>query len=232
MPQAPAFAADRPSPGALRAAGAMYLAIIALGLFGEAYVRGTLVVPGQALATLQAISAQPGLWRLGVAGDLLMHLLDVPVTVLLYLLLRPAGRNLALLATAFNLVQTAVLATNKLTLVLPLFLLDGTGAMGAFSPEQQAALLRLGLQAHAHGFAIGLLFFGVTCALRGWLIWRSGLLPRALGVLLLVAGAGYVTNSTALLLWPPLAGTLFPWVLLPALAAETWLALWLLTRRA
>lgn len=221
-----------PSPAQLRTAGAMYLAIIALGLFGEIVVRGTLVVPGAAPATLAAIAAQPGLWRLGVAGDLLMHLLDVPVMLLLYRLLRPAGPGLALLATAFNAVQTAVLALNKLTLLLPLMLLDGSGAMGAFTLEQRAALLRLALQAHNHGFAIGLVFFGITCTLRGWLVWRGSAVPRWLGPLLLAAGVGYVVNSAALLLWPALASLLFPWVLLPAFVAELSLALWLVTRSA
>lgn len=220
-----------PSPAQLRLAGALYLAIIGLGLFGEAVVRGTLVVPGQPAATLAAMAAQPGLWRLGLAGDLLMHVLDVPVMVVLYGLLRPAGRGLALLATAFNAVQTAVLAGNKLTLVVPLMLLDGSGSMAAFTLEQRAALLRLALQAHAHGFAIGLLFFGIACALRGWLVWRGSVVPRWLGPLLLAAGAGYVVNSAALLLWPALASVLFPYVLAPAFVAELSLALWLLTQR-
>ena len=95
-----------------RIAGIFYLAIILLGMFGELYVRGTLVVSGDAAATSAAISASPLLWRAGIAGDLLMHVFDVPVTVVLYYLLRPVSRSLALLATLVNLVQTAVLVAN------------------------------------------------------------------------------------------------------------------------
>ena len=92
-----------------RIGGVLYLAIIVLGLFGEAFVRGTLVVSGDATATASAIAASESLWRAGLAGDLLMHVFDVPVIVVLYLLLRPVSESLALLATFFNLIQTAVL---------------------------------------------------------------------------------------------------------------------------
>jgi hypothetical protein len=213
-----------------RLAGVLYLAIIGLGLFGEMVVRGSLVVPGDAAATLGNIAAAPGLWRAGIVGDLLMQVCDVPVIVIFYLLLRPVHRGLALFATLINLVQTAVLVANKLTLMLPLFLADGAGYLGAFSMAQRAALSQLAIRAHGHGFAIGLIFFGFACLAHGWLIHRSGLLPRVLGVLLAVAGVSYLLNSGALLLAPKLADALFPWVLLPAFVGELSLALWLTFR--
>lgn len=213
-----------------RVAGVLYLAIIVLGLFGEAFVRGTLVVPGQAGATAKAIADSPLLWRAGLAGDLLMHVLDVPVIVVFYLLLRPVNAGLALLATLLNLVQTAVLATNKLTLVVPLLLLGQGAHLAAFTPEQLHAFTRLAIQAHGYGFGIGLVFFGFACVVRGHLIARCGFLPRGLGVLLQVAGLCYLANSVALLLAPDLANLLFPWVLLPAFVAELALSLWLIVR--
>ncbi len=213
-----------------RVAGVLYLAIIVLGLFGEAVVRGTLVVPGHASATAGAIAASPGLWRAGIAGDLLMHVLDVPVIVIFYLLLRPVNQGLAVLATLLNLVQTAVLATNKLTLVLPLLLLGGGAHLAAFTPEQLHAVTRLSIQAHGYGFGIGLVFFGFACLVRGHLIARCGFLPRGLGVLLQIAGLCYLVNSAALLLAPAWAGWLFPGVLVPAFVAELALSLWLIVR--
>jgi flagellar biosynthesis protein FliR len=77
----------------------MYLAIIGLGLFGEAAVRGSLVVAGDAAATASNIIASQSLWRTGIATDLLMHVLDVPLIVFFYLLLKPVSYPLALLAT-------------------------------------------------------------------------------------------------------------------------------------
>ncbi|MBH9578531.1 DUF4386 domain-containing protein [Inhella proteolytica] len=214
----------------LRWAGACYLAIIALGLWGEAFVRASLVVPGDAAATAQQIAAHPLLWRSGLVGDFLMQVLDIPVIVMMWRLLRPVNEPLALTATALNLVQTCVLVANRVQLLLPLDAVSGPMA-AAFPPAQREALALLAVQLHGQGFGIGLIFFGFACLIRGALIAHSRLLPPVLGWLLALAGVGYLLNSFALLLWPPLAAQLFPWVLMPALVGETALALHLLLRR-
>lgn len=211
-----------------RIAGFLYLAIIVLGMFGELYVRGTLIVPGDAAATSAAIAASPLLWRAGIAGDLLIQVLDVPVIVIFYYLLRPVSRGLALFATLINLVQTAVLVMNKLNLLVPLFLLENSGYLTAFTPEQLHALPSLAIKAHGYGFAIGLIFFGVACLVRGYLIFKSTYLPKVVGVLMAIAGVSYLVNSFALLLAPSLAAALFPGVLMPALVGELALTLWLI----
>lgn len=210
-----------------RIGGVLYLAIIALGLFGEAFVRGTLVVSGDATATASAIAASESLWRAGLAGDLLMHVFDLPVIVVLYLLLRPVSESLALLATLFNLIQTAVLVANKLNLLAPILLLGSAGGLGAFSPEQLHALSYLAIKAHGYGFGVGLIFFGFACLLRGYLVFKSGYFPRILGWLIALAGLCYLVNSFALLLAPAFASALFPLVLVPAFVGELCFALWL-----
>lgn len=213
-----------------RAGGLAYLGIILLGLFGEAYVRGTLVVPGDGQATAANIANAPGLWRAGLAGDLLMHVLDVPLIVLLYLLLRPVSHGLALIATVFNVIQTAVLAANKLTLLAPLLLVSGSVASSQMPPQVLGSLTALATSMHGHGFGVGLVFFGLSCLIRGYLMFKSTYFPPVLGVLLAAAGASYLVNSTALLLAPELASALFPWVLVPALVGELALSLWLIVR--
>ena len=213
-----------------RIAGILYLGIIVLGMFGELYVRGTLVVPGDAAATSAAISASPLLWRAGIAGDLLMHVFDVPVIVVLYYLLRPVSRSLALFATLANLVQTAVLAANKMTLLIPLLLLESSNYLTTFSPEQLHALSYLAIKAHGYGFGIGLIFFGVACLVRGYLIFKSAYLPKILGVLMATAGLSYLVNSFALLLAPSFAAAIFPAVLMPAFVGELALTLWLIVK--
>lgn len=213
-----------------RVAGVLYLAIIALGLFGEVMVRGTLFVPGDAAATASRIAGSPLLWRAGIVGDLLMQVLDVPVIVIFYVLLRPVSESLALFATWINLVQTAVLAANKLNLLVPVLLLGDAGHLKAFSPEQLHALSYGAIQLHGFGLGIGLVFFGFACLATGWLILRSGYLPRTLGVLMLLAGLSYLVNSLALLLAPSLATWLFPGVLVPAFIGEMSLCLWLMVK--
>jgi hypothetical protein len=214
----------------LRLAGLCYLAIIALGMFTEVFVRGSLVVAGDAAATARNIAAQPQLWRLGLAADLLMQVLDVPVIVVLWRLLRPVNETLALTATGLNLVQTAVLVANRVQLLAALDLLTTPAVTDAFLPGQREALSMLAVSLHGQGFGIGLIFFGVACVIRGALIAKSGVLPRVLGWGLVVAGAAYLVNSLALLLAPDVAKLLFPAVLLPAFVGELAFALWLALR--
>jgi Domain of unknown function (DUF4386) len=211
-----------------RVGGLMYLAIIFLGLFGEAMVRESVVVSGNAEATLQNLKASQMLWRLSIVGDLAMHILDVPLIVIMYYLLKPVDRLLALVATVANVVQTAVLAANKLTLVVPLLLLQKHGDILASTWE--ATLSFLAIRLHGYGFGIGLLFFGVACLVRGYLVFRSTYFPRTLGVLLALAGLAYLVNSVALLLAPAVAATLFPAILAPALVGEGAFCLWLLVK--
>lgn len=205
----------------------MYLAIIGLGLFGEVFVRNSLVVGGDAAATASRILGSQFLWRVGISSDLLMHVLDVPLIVFFYLLLKPVNAQLSLLATVFNIVQTCVLVINKLALVAALNL--ARLSVGAQGSADLPSLSLLAVHLHSHGFGIGLIFFGFTCLVRGYLVVRSGYVPKALGVLLLAAGVGYLLNSFALLLHPPLAAAMFPMVLLPALVAELALAIWLVS---
>jgi len=213
-----------------RLAGVLYLAIILFGLFGELFARGRLVVSGDALATANAILSAQSLWRAGIVGDLLMHVCDVPVILVFYLLLRPVSEGLALLATLINLIQTAVLVANKLNLLVPLFLLNDASYLKAFSLEQLHALSYLAVKAHGYGFGIGLVFFGFACLVRGYLIWRSGFFPRLLGLLLFIAGLSYLTNSFALLLAPSIASSIFPAVLVPAFVGELSVCLWLIVK--
>jgi hypothetical protein len=214
----------------VRAAGLAYLVIIACGLFGEMGVREWLVDWNDAAATARNLRAESGLWRLGIATDLLMHMCDVLVFVVLYLVLRPVHRPLALIALTANIVQTAVLAASKLFLLAPLFLLADKAYLAALAPGQAEALALVALRLHGHGFAVGLIFFGITCLAEGQLIRRSGFLPRWLGIGMQVAGVCYLVNSFALIVSPPLAARLFPLVLMPPFVAELALASWLLIR--
>ena len=213
-----------------RIGGALYVFIIVAGIFGELFVRGALIVSGNAAATAANVAAHEGLWRLGIAGDLAMHVADLPLLVILYVLMRPVNRDLALLVVLFDAVQSAVLVASKMNLLTPLFA-GGDGAyLKAFTPEQLEALSYLSMRMDSHGFGFGLVFFGCGCLLLGWLIRKSGFLPWILGALIQLAGACYLVNSFAMILAPSLAGALFPAIMLPPFVAETSLALWLLVK--
>ncbi|HEY8681775.1 MAG TPA: DUF4386 domain-containing protein [Rhodanobacter sp.] len=213
-----------------RVGGLLYLVIIIAGALGELFVRGTLVVPGNPAATASHILASESLWRLGIAGDLLMHVCDVFVMWAIYVLLRPVNRNLALLVLLLNLIQTAVLVANKLNLLVPLFLLGDADYLKAFDPAQLQAWSYIAIRLHDYGFGVGLIFFGCVCLVEGYLIRKSRYLPWLIGVLMQIAGACYLVNSFALLLAPAFEAKLFPAILMPCLVAELSFALWLLLK--
>ncbi|MGY4515796.1 DUF4386 domain-containing protein [Lysobacter sp. HA18] len=218
--------ATSPQPYA-RLAGLLYLVIIAAGMYGELAVRGSMVVSGDAAATAARIAASPERWRIGIALDLLMHVCDVFVMWGIYILLRPVSRRLAQLVLLLNLIQTAVLVANKILLLVPLLLLDGSPYLHAFSLPQLQALSYAAIRLHEHGFGVGLIFFGWVCLVEGYLIRRSGFLPKIIGVLMQVAGACYLINTTLLLLAPEVEGRLFAVLMLPVFIAELSFALWL-----
>ncbi len=213
-----------------RIGGALYLFIIVAALFGE-FVRDTLIVRGDATATANNILGSETLFRVALAGEMLTCVCDIALAMILYVLLKPVSRNLALLA-AFNRVAfIAVYAVAKLFEVVALLALGRAGYLKAFDPQQLHALAYASLMLHEFGYwGISIIFFGVTCVLLGYLIYRSGYLPMLVGVLLVIAGLGYLTNSFALILVPAFARSLGPWVVLPALPAELGLALWLLVK--
>ena len=212
-----------------RIGGILYLMIIIAGALGEIFIRGKLIVSGDAIFTANNIMASQSLWRIGIAGDLLMHVCDIPLMLIFYVLLKPVNKNLALLAVLFNLIQTAVLVANKLNLLMPLFLLGNADYLKAFEPNQLYALTYLFVKAHDYGFGIGLVFFGFACLIYGYLLFRSGYFPRTLGVLMVIAGLSYLTDSFTLILAPAYAGTIFP-VLVLALIGELSLCLWLIMK--
>jgi hypothetical protein len=135
-----------------RIGGIFYLIIIAAGIYGEMFVRSKLVVSGDAAATANNIITSQLRWRSGIATDLLMHICDLPLMLIFYLLLKPVNKNLALLAMLFNLVQTAVLVANKLNLVAALFPLGNADYLKAFDAQQLYTLTYLSIRAHGYGF--------------------------------------------------------------------------------
>ncbi|HYN63437.1 MAG TPA: DUF4386 domain-containing protein [Candidatus Limnocylindrales bacterium] len=213
-----------------RIGGALYLIIIVLGLFGEAVVRARTIVPGDAAATAANLRSLESLWRFGIAAEFVLLICAVALTLILFVLLRPVSRDLALLAVFFNLVTVAVEAVAALNLVAALFPLGSAGYLSAFQPEQLYAMASMSVRSHGHGFGVALIFFGCECLVLGYLIFRSGYLPRAIGVLMQLAGLCYIVNSFSLLLAPALAGRLFPLILIPAFVGEASLCLWLLVR--
>lgn len=213
-----------------RIGGVLYLIIIVVGFFGEAFVRDRLVVSGDATATAANIRSAESLWRFHIAAELFLLICAVALLMILFVLLKPVSRELALLAVFLNLVSIGLEAAITMYLLEALFPLGNAGYLKAFAPEQLYALASLSLKSHSYGFGVSLIFFGCFCLVIGYLILRSGYFPKAVGVLMQIAGVSYLTNSFALILAPNFANRIFPAILLPAFVGEASLCLWLLVK--
>jgi Domain of unknown function (DUF4386) len=213
-----------------RIGGVLYLAIILLGGFAEGFVANKLVVSGDAATTAHNIMASPELWRLSVAGNLIVAICAVPLLWIEYLLLRPVSKHLVLLAVLFNLVSLAVEAISKLFLLVVMPTLGSADYLRAFEPQQLQILANLALRSHDIAFNIALIFFGFTCLVNGYLIFRSGYLPKLVGILMQLAGLSYLTACFAALFAPTFADLITPAILVPPLIGESSFCLWLLVK--
>ena len=213
-----------------RMGGVLYLIIIVIGLWGEAFVRDRLIVSGDATATAANIRAMEPLWRFHIAAELLLLIAAVVLLLILFVLLRPVSRDLALLMVFFSLVSLGVEAATTMYLFEALFPLGSAGYLKAFAPEQLYAMASLSVKLHSYGFGLSLVFFGCFCLVIGYLIAKSGYFPKVLGFLMQIAGLCYLTNSFALILAPDLANRLFPAILFPAFVGEASFCLWLLVK--
>ncbi len=185
-----------------RIAAALFLISLVAGGFGEAYVPSKLIVSGDAVATAQNIKGSEFLFRLGFAGFLVESVCDTALSVILYVLLRRVNKDLALLAAFFGLVGTVLFAVSELFYFAALPILGGGGYLQTFSPDQLNTLALLSLKLFGLGAAIFTVFYGVAWIVRGYLIFRSGYLPKFLGVLMTIGGLGFVARNFLLVLAP------------------------------
>jgi hypothetical protein len=209
-----------------RIAGFLYLLIIVGALFIPfAIVPSGMMRGDAALPTVAHILAARQLYALAGIAQAILGACDIAVALILYELLKPVGRSLALLAAFFRLVFVAIANANLLNHFAPLLLLSGD--FGAFTPEQLQALAGMFLRLRTIGLDIALVFFGFHCVILGYLLFRSTFFPRILGLLMAIGGVGYIANIFASVLPFDVAARLFPYVMLPAGVAELSLSLWL-----
>jgi hypothetical protein len=210
-----------------RMAGVLGLVSFAAGGFGEAYVPSMLVNRADAAATARQILDSIGLFRLGFAAYLVEALADVGLTWAFYVLLRPAHRHLALLAVYLRLIATAGFAMSQVLYFSALPVVAGTGYLEPFAAGQRESLALLSINAGGFGLEVFSMFYGAGAICLGYLIFRSEFLPRLLGGLLAISGAGFVAKAFASVLAPQYAS---PLLLAPAGVAWMALTVWLLVK--
>ena len=185
-----------------RIAGVLILLTAVLAPFSLIYVPSTLVVPGDAATTASNIVASEGLFRLGMVSDALVFLLEIAIVALLYVLLKPVNPTLSLVAAFSRLAMAVIQGINLLNYFFALLLLSGAGYLAVFSPDQLQALVLLFLNAHEQVALIWGLFFGLHLLVLGYLVFKSGYLPRILGGVLVVTSLCYLIQSFGNMLLP------------------------------
>ncbi|PHN07766.1 DUF4386 domain-containing protein [Flavilitoribacter nigricans] len=207
-------------------AGLLYLAVILFGVFAEVYVRGELLVPGNAAETITRLQADPGWFRLGFVSDLLMITAFFLLPLPLYRLLRPIQRELAATMVLCVLVSVAVMCANMLNHFAILLVLDPMNA--PFAPEQTQSLVRLFAELHKNGYRIAQIFFGLWLLPLGILSWRSGFVPRWIAISLVVACFSFLLDFFLFFLLPGYSAETSSWVTLPTVIGEFSFCGWLL----
>ena len=208
-----------------RTTALLYVIVIVAGVVAQMLISERLVVAGDAAATAANILAQPGLFQLGFTLYLIEMTAQVAQVTLLYFLLRRAGRRFALVALVIGLVGCTLKTLSRLFYIAPLLVLGEGGALAAFSVGQREALALVFLRLNDQAAGMALAFFGSSTLLNGILVYRSGFLPRLLGLLSIVGGLGWLTY-----LYPPLGDAALPVVLLIGLVGSAADILWLLIK--
>jgi hypothetical protein len=185
-----------------RIAGALILIISVFAPFSMMYVPSNLIVPGDAATTASNIMASEGLFRAGIVSDSLVFLIEIGITVMLYVLLKPVSKTLSLVAAFSRLAMTIIQGINLLNHFTALLLLSGADYLQVFEPDQLHALVLLFLNAHEYVALIWGLFFGLHLFFLGYLVYKSGYIPRIVGVLLVVASLCYLLQSVGNILLP------------------------------
>src|SRR5881409_1408763 len=218
-----------PTVKAARIAGAIYLSMVFTAPFSLIYVPSKLIVRGNAAATGDNILAHETMWRLSIFGDLVGSVIFICLGIALYRLLSNVNKTWAALMVAFVLVSAAVGFLNTLNNIAALTLFRGADFLAVFDKPQRDALGMLFIRLHSQGIFIDEMFWGLWLFPFGLLVFRSGFLPRFIGVWLMINCFGYVILSVIALFFPAYYGAAFNWSQ-PVLFGELAIMLWLLIK--
>jgi hypothetical protein len=211
-----------------RIAGFWYLLMAITGPIGLLYVPSKLIVFGDATATVNNIMTFELLFRIGIVSNFLCQLAFIFLVLALYRLLKGVNEYQALLMVALVLVAVPIEFLNMLNSLAVLSLLSGAGFLAVFEPNQLQALAMFFLNLQEYGTMIAQIFWGLWLLPFGWLVFKSGFFPKILGVLLILAGLGYVIHCFTFFLFPQYAAMVASYASVPEGIGELSMVLWLL----
>jgi Domain of unknown function (DUF4386) len=217
-----------PAKRLARVAGALYLLVGIFGGFAEGYLEPKMYVAGNASATAGNVVANSGLVRMGVVADLLDGTFFVILALTLFILLKSVHKSMARAMLVFVTLAAGI------TCMAAVFEFEGlrvaTGAvdLAGFGTEGSNALVLLLLDTQHYGLLTAQIFFGLWLVPLGYLAYKSGWFPKALGILLVVGGGCYLVDLLAAFLVPDLGQQIHAFIVIPCAVAETWMVGYLL----
>jgi hypothetical protein len=210
-----------------RIAGVLFLVSLVAGGFGEAYAPSRIIVSGDPAATVANIRNFDMLYRLGFTTFMIESLCDITLVLILYALLKPVSKELSLLAAFFGLMGTALFAFAELFYFAPPLIMGSAPYLTTFSQDQLNTLVLLSLRFYGYAGMIFTAYYGMSWIVRSYLIFRSGYLPKFLGVLMAIGGIGFVVRNFLMILKPAYASDVFLMLMFPG---GLTLAIWLLVK--
>lgn len=212
-----------------RTAGLLYLIVVVAGIFSLGYVPSQTVVPGDAAATWDRIASAETLFRLGIVAGCVCYTAFLMLPLALYRLLSPADKTAAVLMVAFAVVSVPLSLANLSNKLEVVSLMSGAGYLRTYTTAQLQAHAMLSLDAYNKGILVAKIFWGLWLLPFGYLVFKSRLLPRILGLLLMAGCFGYLIDFCGRALFPGYADTaLANYAVLPATIGEIGTCLWLL----
>ena len=209
-----------------RMAGFFYLIFIVTSVIAGLFGRFVFV---DAPATVNQIIAHESLFRIGFVISLFSYVFFLLAAWYLYVLLKPVNKNIALLFLLLNLGGFAILVYSHLNLFSSLMLLSGADYLKVFQPDQLQAQAMLFINLYKNGSTIAQIPYGVWLLPLGYLVFKSGFLPKILGIFLIVDCFGLLIYVCQRFLLPDYGVIAYPcWVI--GFIAEVSLTLWLLIK--
>ena len=206
-----------------RVAGFLYLLLIPLSVLGILSVPSTALVPGETAKTVQNIITFESGTRLSILAALTVQVVNILVVAFLYKLLKPVNRDMASLMVIFLLVGAPIAMLNELNNLAILFLAHGANSLKLFSPDQVQALAPLFVELHGAGIKIAGIFWGLWLFPMGYLVFKSGFLPKIIGILLMIGCFGYLVDSVTYFLFPNFGVTFSQFTFIGEIILPQWL---------
>ncbi|MGH6781822.1 MAG: DUF4386 domain-containing protein [Sphingomonadaceae bacterium] len=222
---------DKPSSNKkiARTAGLLYLIVVVAGIFSLAYVPSQITAVGDAAATAGNIMASMPLFRLGIVAGLICFTAFLLLPLALYRLLGRIDRNAAILMVVLAVASVPISFVNMLNKLDVLSLLSGADYLRVFTADQLHARVMLSLDSYGNGLLVSKIFWGLWLLPFGYLVYRSGILPRIFGILLMMGCFGYLIDFTGRVLFPGYVEVAIArFVTLPGTLGEIGICLWLL----